>query len=292
MVIVKLQGGLGNQMFQYAAGRALAEKHGTTLKLDLTALKDRSRQDIVLREFDLDIFTKLHCEIATKEESEKLTRPFKIDFLNKVVRRLPGTPTHFVETSYAYQEKYESLRSDVYLEGYWQSEKYFKSIENLIRSDFSFDALTVGDNELLKKRIRETDSVCLNVRRGDFVTLSANTLGFVGLEYYHQAIEHIGRSVKKPHYYVFSDEIDWCRENLHFQQEVTFVDHSSAGPKFADYLQLMSSCKHFIIPNSSFAWWAAWLSENPDKIVISPLKYFANSAFDSSDIAPPSWIRL
>ena len=136
--------------------------------------------------------------------------------------------------------------------------------------------------------------VSINVRRGDFVqhSVSSSFHGFRGLEYIYDAVNLIKSKVDKPHFYVFSDDIEWCAENIKTDDPLTIVDHTHAGKKFADYLHLMKECKHFIIPNSSFAWWAAWLSENHAKIVIAPKKWLNDSAIDTSDVTPAGWYRI
>ncbi len=294
MVIVKLQGGLGNQMFQYAAGKALAVKYQTSLKCDLNFLLDRTLHNVVFRDYDLDIFPNISFPPANDAEIRSLTQKSNIDLINRIIRRTIGIQSYYKELSFAYNKNFEKLPSSVYLNGYWQSEKYFKSIEADIRKDFSFAPFTVRDNNDLKQQILSTDSICLNVRRGDFVNHSgsASTHGFVGLQYYTDGMNLLNSKINNPHYFIFSDDVEWCRDNLKIEKAVTLVDHHHAGKKFADYLQLMTACKHFLIPNSSFAWWAAWLSLNESKIVVAPKKWFADPSYDTSDVLPSSWIRI
>lgn len=296
MIIVKLQGGLGNQMFQYSAGKALSIQKQTTLQLDLTDLLDRSPHlNIVFRNYDLDIFPNLKVSIATKEEILSLTHRFKTNkILSQIVKKTIGIKSYYKERSYKFDKHFNDLPSDVYLDGYWQSEKYFESAKATIAHDFAFAPFTVKENLQLNNDIKTHNSVCLNVRRGDFVSHpnSSNFHGFKGLDYINRAIQFIEGKVSNPHFYVFSDDIEWCRENIKIRHPQTIVDHYHAGKKFSDYLQLMVSCKHFIIPNSSFAWWAAWLNNNPNKIIIAPLMWFNDPTIDTSDIIPPTWIRL
>jgi hypothetical protein len=295
MIIVKLQGGLGNQMFQYAAGRALAIRKNTTLKFDLTYLLDRSPAlNIIFRDYDLDVFPNIQVPVATNKECLSLTHTLSNKFLTQVVKKTIGIKSYFREKKFSYDSNFKMLPSNVYIDGFWQSEKYFHDKKETIRRDFAFAPLSLEKNYQLADKINTTNSVCLNVRRGDFVSdpVSSSVLGFKGPEYIHKAVQAIEQRVSNPHFYIFSDDIDWCKEHIRLEHPVTIVDHHQAGRKFADYLQLMSSCKHLIIPNSSFAWWAAWLNSNPDKIVVAPLLWFNDTTFDTKDLIPDSWIKI
>lgn len=296
MIIVKLQGGLGNQMFQYAAGRALSIRKKTMLKFDLTYLLDRSPSlNIVFRDYDLDIFPNIQVPIATQDEVLALTQTFANNkLLRRIVKKTIGIKSYYREKSFKFDSHFTELPSKIYLDGYWQSEKYFEREKDILTRDFVFAPLLLKENFQLVDEIKTTNSVCLNVRRGDFVShaVSSSVLGFKGLDYITKAIQLIEDKVSNPNFYIFSDDIEWCRANIKIEHPVTIVDHTHAGKKFADYLQLMTACKHIIIPNSSFAWWAAWLNNNPNKIVVAPLKWFNDPALDSSDIIPKGWLRI
>ena len=139
-------------------------------------------------------------------------------------------------------------------------------------------------------KIESSMSICLNVRRGDFVTNPHH--GTCSLYYYSQAIEYIVDRVKDAYFYIFSDDIEWCKKNMQINYPFTMVTHDIAGEKFKYYLKLMVDCKHYIIPNSTFGWWAAWLNTNPDKIVIAPKQWFRKPEIDTSDVIPRGWLRI
>jgi hypothetical protein len=294
MVIVKLMGGLGNQMFEYAMGRALSLHHGTTLKMDTAFLLDRTsprEPGFVYRDFDLGIFN-IVAAFATPDEvavlNKKLFDNKKADLLLKKI--IGKRPTYFKEPHFEFYPEIFSFGPDVYLEGYWQSEQYFKSYEDTIREDFTFkNPMGVLATELLAT-MQTQEAVCVNVRRGDFVTNAYH--GAIGLEYYKAGEALIGDKVKQPHFYVFSDDVKWCEENLHFAFPTTYVSHDYAGEKFRDYLQLMTNCKHFVIPNSSFGWWAAWLSRHANKIVVAPKQWFGEGSANTKDLLPKDWITI
>ena len=297
MIIVKLKGGMGNQMFQYALGRHLAIKHKTSLKLDLTFLLDRTpRKDFVFRDYDLDIFT-LTVDVATPKNLKPF-REFRIPQLTKaynILPRLLKRPHVIVEPHFHFSEAILSAPDNVYLDGYWQSEHYFRDVEDVIRKDFTFkDALDEKGSRMAQAINAEPGAVCLNVRRGDFVTLkkAADFHGSVGVDYYQKAIDLLVQRGVQPHLFIFSDDIEWCTEHLKFDHPTTFVTGEYAGKKFEQYLHLMTLCKHYIIPNSTFAWWGAWLSKHSDKIVIAPKRWFMDPTINTTDIIPAGWIRI
>jgi len=292
MIVVKLMGGLGNQMFQYALGRHLAMKHRTELKLDATFLLDRSpRDDFVYRDYDLTVFG-IDNILATREDLERfphITHPF---LYRHLLARIPHWSRHVCrEKDFRFDPHVLETPDDSYFEGYWQNEQYFKEIEGIIRREFTVKE--PADREL-SDTIAESNAVCVNVRRGDYVTnpSSRKMHGFVGEEYYQRAIQSIIGRVADPAFFVFSDDIDWCREHLSLPQGATFVTHHYAGKKFGAYLKLMTLCRHFIIPNSSFAWWAAWLCGNREKIVIAPSRWFQDPILNEQmkGSIPASWM--
>ena len=298
-IITQLLGGLGNQMFQYAAGRRLAHDHGLELKLDASILLDHSPgRHHVNRHFDLDLFDIAPVFASPNERwrynARGLPRPVRL--LRRLLWPL-SRRSACIEPSFRYQpDLCQRAEPPAYLAGLWQSWRYFHPIEEVIRRDFTFRQSLPPQSAALTEALGQPGSVCLNVRRGDFVSVpgTAACLGFVGLDYYRAATEFIrSRGGVPARYFVFSDDLDWCRRELVWLgDEATFVEHTHAGPKFGHYLHLMSLANHFIIPNSTFAWWAAWLSQVPSKNVIAPQKWFSDSKIDTDDLCPESWIRL
>jgi hypothetical protein len=272
MIIMQLMGGMGNQMFQYAFGRSLSLKYNVPLKLDLSILKRRDfGPDFVYRDYDLDLFN--------------VFADFDINMESKV-HHLSEPHFHFSEKSLNY---YESIDGDLSIYGYWQSPKYFAYAEEIIRKDFQFRDTVSGPAVTMMAEIRATNSVVINVRRTDY--LNTDFHGVMGLEYIMAGVEIIRSKIKNPHFFIFSDDIDWCRENIRLDN-MTIVDHQYKGDRFGNYLQLMKACKHYIIPNSTFAWWGAWLNDNPDKIVITPAKWFADPNLITADLIPVEWLRI
>ena len=293
MIIVRLLGGLGNQMFQFAAGYSLAKRLGVEVKLDTSYLLAHNLQgkNIVKRFFDLDIFD-YQFDIASKLEVRRHVYWGKTnrinDFFHRIIKKNNNV---YLQPHTDYDKICEQLQSPKYIIGYFQSYKYFINVVDEVRDIFtSFKQPLLDQGLSLKNEITELNSVCLNVRRTDFLKSAVH--GVCSLKYYEKAVEHLSSIVGNIHIFVFADDIEWCKENLKFKYKTTFVDHSYAGQKFRDYFELMIACRHFIIPNSSFAWWAAWLGSDRDKIVVAPKKWYALEEYNTNDIYQSEWILI
>ncbi len=276
MIIAKLQGGLGNQMFQYAVGRSLAEKHEDKLYLETSSLL---RPWATPREYGLDIFN-IRAELTNADEIIRAS-----DVLFRICQIKRGFHKGILECP-----RY----GNIVLEGYWQNELYFKEIENIIREELTFKSLDYKTTDLrLREQISSTAAVCVHVRRGDYLLPEGSNFVNVGIDYYKKAIELIAAAVRNPHFYVFSDDINWCVENLSLDYPHTFVSRDQPAAKYtAQDLRLMTICRHFIMANSSFSWWAAWIGSNDDNIVIAPMNWFRDDHVASENITPSRWIRL
>jgi hypothetical protein len=289
MIIVRLIGGLGNQMFQYAAGRSLAHHHNTDLFLDLTWFAS-----FTLRKYELDSF-RINAKIASPDQLKHVSRSRK-DAVCLGIRHIFFGETVFQyvnELTFDSHEKAVYLPDNVYLDGYWQSEKFFTEIPDIMKNELLINTLPSPINQELLNEINGCDSVSLHIRRGDYVS-NPKTMelhGVLGIEYYMQALNLIRETVNDPHIFVFSDDIPWVRENLKTNLPLYFIDHNGADKGYED-LRLMSNCKHHIIANSSFSWWGAWLNKNPNKIVIAPNKWFNELKKDTRDLIPESWYKI
>lgn len=272
MIVSQLMGGLGNQMFQYALALSLSKKFDVKFSIDMSYLMRRDLGPLfVYRDYDLDVFD--------------INPNFKFDDIDLEIE----------ETFFEYNKDIEiqiseSLDKNILLKGQWQSPKYFDEV--LVRQHFQFkDSVEKSDIYTLNmlNNIRNSDSVMINIRRTDY--LNSDFHGVFGMDYIINAINIIKDKVQNPHYFIFSDDIDWCFENIKLPN-MTIVNHRYKGRKFSYYLQLMSNCKHFIIPNSSFAWWSAWLNTDTNKTVIAPKRWFNRDDINTSDLIPDNWIRI
>lgn len=292
MIIVKLMGGLGNQMFQYAAARRLAHSHNTSLKLDLSWFNYINAGDTV-RKYELNNFT-LKEEFATPSEVLRVYEPEGSVF-GRLIRSVNPfyKQTHVREKYYHFDSNMMKKPDNIYLEGYWQSEKYFKEIEEIICKEFSIKNEPDELNNRLARMIESTEAVSVHVRRGDYVT-NKTTSDFHGIcswAYYMEAVEKIALQVPQPHFFIFSDDPEGVKENVKFNYPVTFIDSNGPEKAYED-LRLMTLCKYHIIANSSFSWWGAWLCRNPSKRVIAPKKWFNREDVNTNDLIPDAWIRI
>jgi hypothetical protein len=293
MIIVELQGGLGNQMFQYAFASILAQKNTTTVLLD-TSFFNRVEKTLGFtpRTFELAFFNN-QFRIASDSD----IRSFHyLSTKHKIKRKLGlNYPKLYVEPSFEFQEDALSIKSSVYLKGYFQSYKYLLGYEDFIRQLFSFpvEKLDKINIELLLA-IKNSNSIAIHIRRGDYVTdeATAQYHGSCSLDYYLKAIKLLASENKDFTLVFFSDDSDWVKEQFQdLPYSKIFVDHNKAEHSWKDML-LMSSCHHNIIANSSFSWWAAWLNANPDKTVIAPKEWFRTKDIDVITLLPEEWKKL
>jgi Glycosyl transferase family 11 len=297
MLIIKLFGGLGNQMFQYAFGRKLALKNDVPLFLDTFS---GFRDDFYKRTYSLGIFNIQANSLDSKtvEKINRLQQPTgrKDRLFNALNQYLLGfNPLIVNEKHYQYDEQVLNTNTQfAYMSGYWQSEKYFEDVEKTIRKDFTFKTPLSANLLALANEIQGKNSVCFHLRRlhgladGKVNNEGVTFHGSSGMAYYAKAIEILAEKEKNLHFYIFSDSPAWAKENVKLSFPTTFME----GNKDDEDLQLMSLCKHHIIANSSFSWWSAWLNANPAKIVCAPDEWFADKSVNTKDIYPSSWIRI
>ena len=301
MVITKLISGLGNQLLQYAFGRQLALTRKVPLRLDISFFDSQDLRTYKLNRFniDADIATSTDIIPFTKEVSTYQNLHAKTSFYAKVYRNIEPvfypkhTKNYFKEAVWwVYEPSVFKTPKDVYIEGYWQHYKYFENMQPQI-----FEELTLkgkrsdGAQKWFFNINNDSDAVAVHIRRGDYVTDSgANYLmGVLPVTYYHQAIHYIKQKVSNPNFYFFSDDLDWVKDNIETNAPAFYVDGN------ADYedLDLMRHCKHNIIANSTFSWWAAFLNRNTNKIVISPNQWSPIDHVNKNiKLQFPSWIKL
>lgn len=295
MICIRLEGGLGNQMFQYAAGRALALRHQTGLLLDLSMLAKKDPR-VTARSFELGRFG--HVGQALDERSATMLRWLPRLHRLPAVSRLISQWMPVVEKSFAWQRTFNQLPDQSYLVGYWQSHRYFSDIGEILLQELEPVEELSSTSETLADQMILANSVALHVRRGDYVSLAtaASFHGVLPLSYYEAALRRVGDAIVDPHVFVFSDDPKWCRDNFPFAGAITYVTHNSGAQAWQD-LVLMGRCRHHIIANSSFSWWGAWLADQrwgvPDRLVIAPARWFAGTVEQHlRDRYPSHWESL
>lgn len=293
MIILRLTGGLGNQMFQYAFGHACALRLGTRLMIDATNPTLSIHNGVELeRAFNIEL------DAASRADVRKLLGTWSLPMVRSMFRRMGAarliSRNYVEEPHFHFAPEMLSVRDGSYLAGYWQSEKYFAAFADAVREVFTFRGAPQGQNKALADAIGSAGAgaVSLHIRRGDYAANPAVSAvyGKFSIDYYRDAVAHVAAQVSNPHFYVFSDDIGWTRENLGISQPHTFVDHNRAATSYED-MRLMSLCSHHVIANSTFSWWGAWLNRKPGKLVVAPINWFANGN-GAQDLIPADWVRL
>lgn len=293
MIILHLSGGLGNQMFQYAFGRATANRLSAELVFDLS---DETLQ--IHNGFELNRVFDIRAREATKSDLKTVLGWMRHDIARRAVKKFGFSEIlsipYVLEPHLHFAPQMLRASDNTYLSGYWQSEKYFADAMDCVRDDFTFLSKLSGLNESLAADIldKSQTAISLHVRRGDYVhnTEINRVHGCCTQEYYQAAIEHMAGQIKSPRFYIFSDDMDWVRANLDLPFGHTFVQHNRKKSSYQD-MHLMSLCKHHVIANSSFSWWGAWLNRDPKKLVVAPRKWFADER-SVDDLFPQSWVVL
>ena len=292
MIISKLIGGLGNQMFQYAVGRTLALKHDVPLRLDISGFANYDLH----QGFELSRIFKCSPNIASQKEINDMLSWQQWPGIHRILSR-PGmvalrNKSYIIEPHFQYWNEINNVQEKCYLAGYWQSEQYFNEAAEKIREDFSFSQPFSSKNLQLSRQIAQTSSISLHIRRGDYVNNpeAASTYELCSLDYYAASIKYIIDRIANPQFFIFSDDIEWAKNNLVINSTSLYIEHNQGSNSYND-MRLMSLCKHHIIANSSFSWWGAWLNPRPEKIVIAPQRWFSNET-NTQDLNPASWIKL
>lgn len=324
MIIVQLQGGTGNQLFQYALGYKLAKLCHTSLGIDTTRYAN-AKVLTTYTDQNSQISSNAKKSLLKDSKAFEYIRKLKKWFFSPYNKKYYGTetirtyrlfnfsptylPLSFMQLvklklskklnliefpdadAYIFDPKILDTPDNTYVVGFWQSHKYFEDIADEIKKEFTVSAPPTEENERLLEQIQNTNSVVIHIRRGDYLKpVHSAHHGLATKEYYNQAIKYIKERVENPHFFLFSDEPDWAKENIKTDAP-TEVSYNTLDMEYED-IRLMYSAKHFIIANSSFSWWGAWLSKNKDKIVIAPKQWLANTEIDTKDAIPEEWIRI
>ena len=309
MITVQLRGKLGNQMFQYATGRALALRRGAALALDTRAC--RYGYDLRLGCFRLplveaplvripaEVYYGHLCRLPYHHRPRPYSWLHPYVWLHRLSSRIaratkrygPGPMLHR-ERAFSFDPRVLDLPDGSYLSGFWQSERYFADAADTIRRDFTLREPPSPANRRWLDVIGAQDcAVSVHVRRGDY--LGSDRYGVCSPAYYREAARLVGRRTgAKPVFFVFSDEPAWVRENLRLDPETHVLDHNDTEGGACEDLRLMAACDHHVIANSSFSWWGAWLAPSPHKVVVAPQPWQRSREIDTSDILPRGWLSV
>lgn len=289
MIGVRLEGGLGNQLFQYAAARSLAMRHSTEVMIDQSALINK-KKSVTARDYELNAF---NCLLSPSRKREF--------YLSKLAKRarwvfnLFSPWKAFVEKGEQFNKDFLIAPDNSYLIGFWQSYRYFEEIKEILRHEFTpKNPLSIESLKVKNLIDSSSPAIAVHIRRGDYVNLPSamNFHGALSLDYYHTGIQKMSALFSGATYFIFSDDIHWCRENLGLDESAIYVDHNGPADAWQDLI-LMGACDHHIIANSSFSWWGAWLGGQNigtgEQIVIYPKNWFKGRLINEQDRFPFNW---
>jgi len=302
MIIVALSGGLGNQLFQYATAKSIALNLNCTLKIDnswfkkIHIIEDFSHENATtIRDYSLKHF-KIDSQIAGESLLNWIQRFRIYSKKSKLFKAIGNIFLKQFQYQYITSNEFsiEKIQSEkrVYLNGYWQNNTIIEENREQLLREFKLRDDINSENKTFLDQIKKTNAVAIHFRRGDYINKPNSKKLHVNLsdQYYDEAIEQMNSNIKNPYYYIFSDDINWVRNNIRLPENIKFIDSDSGEH---EHLYLMSQCNHFIIANSTYSWWGAWLSTSQNKIVISP-KYWYND-FNLNDKIiriPEDWIKI
>ncbi len=283
-------------MFQYALGRSLSILHKREMRLDLDFYKNQNSK-WALRTYALDHFN-IHPRVAGQNELRPFQKYLQPKIFSKFLRRA-SVVVPFAAKSYIFEPLGQNFTFDehlltakfkmkVYLDGFWQTEKYFKPIEDIIRKDFEFAEQPDAVNQRMLNEIENQTSVAIHIRHGDNATKIASHHGVLPISYYQKAVKELIETINNPYFYIFSDDPAWAKENLKLNHPSVFVSHNGEEKHYED-LRLMSRCKHHIIGNSTFSWWGAWLGKKTGQQVYVPSRYHMNTNISMGNLYPKDW---
>lgn len=293
MIEVNIVGRLGNQLFEYACARQLQEKYGGTIVLNTYEMsKNTPNFGLELLNFKLNDNVKVVSDRPLrKANANNYWVKFLREFFPNVYFDVMARKGVFIWKS---AREYKELppinpkaAESIILNGYWQSEKYFEGVKKIVRDEFTPKEPLRQQNQELYERIVNSESVCVTIRRGDFMSdKNKKTFYVCDEQYFRKALEEIKKSVPNCTFFGFSDDIDWVKSNIDFPGEVFF---ESGNDPVWEKLRLMASCKHFVLSNSSFSWWAQYLSESNNKIVVAPDKWYKTGKNAKPDLYQDDW---
>lgn len=295
MVIVRLMGGLGNQMFQYAAARRLALRHHVPLKLDVSWFADSPDRTYALHAL------RIQEAFAGPDDLRQITGPptggggiARVVFALRRRLRIGYRWAWIRERRLSpFDQRLLTATSPVYLDGYWQSERYFSDVADTIRRDFTIAVPPDERSREIAAQMAAAESVSVHIRRGDYVAdpRKSAARNICTPDYYRRCVGRLADLLAHPHLFLFSDDPEWVSANLRFEHPTTLVSTVPPRPDHED-LRLMSACRHHILANSSFSWWGAWLDPRPDKLVLAPRRWMNDQRVDDRHVVPAGWIRV
>ena len=287
MIVARIEGGLGNQFFQYAFGTQLASLHGTELVLDLSSYASKPEHGYLLDRFSIT------ARELSADERKRIPSRYRIgkrlflptfSFGGSELRRLRERP-------FGFADKYMSAPDDSYLVGYWQSECFFRDVTASIRNQFRPAVELSPESARIRERMLNSSSIAIHLRRGDYITTQPMAARNLSLSYYRECVLRQLEHRSDSEAYVFSNDIPWCRENLKLPCPVHFVEHTNNNTAHED-MWLMTAAECLVIANSTFSWWGAYLAEREERKVYAPASWFHPNTMDDRFLNCSDWILI
>ncbi|WP_418263902.1 alpha-1,2-fucosyltransferase [Flavobacterium faecale] len=289
MIIIKVTGGLGNQLFQYAFAKYIEKSLNINVKYDMQTILEAT--NFTKRNLDIEKF-KVILPIACDRDVSFFLK-FRTGILWRIERKF-NQILQRLNSKYLVQKNAHSLdipiKDNAYYDGYWQCYQYVDEVRDLILQEIKAPESFYKKQQNLLSQMQNSNSVAIHVRRDDYINIKVNALLFevCDLDYYNEAITVISKNLENPHFFIFSQDEQWVKDNF-IGDKFHFIKGNSA----IDDILLMSHCKHNIIANSTFSWWGAWLNPFKEKIVIAPKKWYIGKRNEATvDLIPPDWIRI
>lgn len=286
MLVIRLKGGLGNQLFQYAIGYSIAKRLNQKLLLDPSSSSNMTKRKIGILDMKLEFF-----EVINTNELPKYIEVYKNKYINKLIRVLYKNEEYFIKKNYLLETKETYIEDlmfrvfeDIYLDGYFQTPLFFaENRKDLIRQ---LVPNYTPENQYLEEynKIVNCNSVAIHIRRSDFVDSHNKFHYLLSASYYRKAIDYASRHLKNPVFYLFADDKEWVKKNIGDEFQLIHLKTEHAD---IDEMMLMKNCKNIITANSTFSWWAAWLNVNCNPLIIVPQKPYGNIY-----MIPESWIKI
>lgn len=293
MIISRIFQGLGNQFFQYAFGRAMALRNGTRLKVDTSFYENAEVTQFgytYKRNFEISRYN-VKLEEATAHEIGVFKGKQMPSFLQRVEFKLfpAHRPQVIKEDLSVFSPELNKLRGNLFLDGYFTSEEFFKDHASVIRKEFTLKNSMNAENQQWAAQMQGCTSVCISLRLTDFLHNPLHNV--CSLDYYYNGLKEIEKLVGPDMtVFIWSDDNDWTRE--HFKPPYTCHYMTHNYPDFHEDLRLMTYCKHHVIPNSTFSWWAAWLGEHEDQVVIAPERWLNSTEVEYGHVIPQRWHKI
>ena len=288
MIITRLNGGLGNQLFQYAFGRALSIRHGAPLRLDIRDYRENPQHGLLIQNFNIDgEFLPTNHSIAAPD----ITRRTK--WQRWLWNMNPSHARWVREKPFGFQPQWLKLGKSVYLDGYWQSESFFRDFSKTLRNELTLKAPPSLATQEIAAQMRQTRSVAMHIRRGDYVTdpKVAKIYLPLSLAYYERCLNDWAADQRNVRVFVFSNDIAWCKKNIRWAQPTVYVDHTTALTAYED-LYLMQQAECCITANSTLSWWGAWLGRRPNHVVYTPANWFYPNTLDDQYLPCDGWVQM